>query len=59
VPIETPRYGLVQWEYTMAEMLSDVGYSTGAFGKWHLGQTQSFSRESRSSASWPTVDSIP
>lgn len=40
VPIETPVYGLVQWEYTMAEMLSDVGYATGAFGKWHLGHTE-------------------
>src|SRR5271163_3501770 len=36
VPIETPVYGLVQWEITMAEMLSDAGYATGAFGKWHL-----------------------
>ena len=40
VPIDTPRYGLVQWEYTIAEMLSDVGYATGAFGKWHLGRTE-------------------
>ena len=40
VPLDTPRYGLVQWEYTMAEMLSDVGYATGAFGKWHLGRTE-------------------
>ncbi len=30
-------YGLTQWEYTMAEMLSDVGYSTAMYGKWHLG----------------------
>jgi hypothetical protein len=26
VPIDTPVYGLVQWEITMAEMLSDAGY---------------------------------
>ena len=32
-------YGLVQWEVTMAEMLSDVGYGTAMFGKWHLGNT--------------------
>src|SRR5207249_11397953 len=29
VPIDTPLYGLVQWEVTMAEMLSDAGYATG------------------------------
>ena len=39
VPIDTPLYGLTQWEVTMANMLSDAGYRTGAFGKWHLGHT--------------------
>ena len=40
VPLETADYGLTQWEYTMPEMLSDVGYATAMFGKWHLGQAE-------------------
>jgi arylsulfatase len=40
VPLETPRYGLVQWEVTLPKMLSKAGYVSGAFGKWHLGHTE-------------------
>jgi arylsulfatase len=39
VPIGLPYYGLVPWEITIAELLSDGGYATGIFGKWHLGKT--------------------
>ena len=33
-------YGITKWEVTMAEMLSDAGYTTSLFGKWHLGDTE-------------------
>ena len=40
VPIFSPIYGLVQWERTLAEVLSDAGYATAINGKWHLGHTE-------------------
>ncbi|MBW2367171.1 MAG: arylsulfatase [Deltaproteobacteria bacterium] len=33
-------YGLAPWEYTIAELLSDSGYDTALFGKWHLGRME-------------------
>jgi arylsulfatase A-like enzyme len=39
VPIGKDLYGLVPWEITLAEILSDAGYATGIYGKWHLGKT--------------------
>ena len=32
--------GLVPWEYTIANLLSDAGYATSLWGKWHLGDTE-------------------
>lgn len=29
--------GLAPWEYTIAELLSDAGYTTALYGKWHVG----------------------
>jgi arylsulfatase A-like enzyme len=29
--------GLASWEYTIAKLLSDAGYATALYGKWHLG----------------------
>ncbi len=31
--------GMAPWEYTIAELLSDAGYATALYGKWHLGDT--------------------
>jgi len=37
LPGEGGEYGLCPWEYTLAELFSDLGYRTGCFGKWHVG----------------------
>ncbi|MEE3236771.1 MAG: arylsulfatase [Pseudomonadota bacterium] len=33
-------YGITKWEITLAEILSNAGYTTSLFGKWHLGDTE-------------------
>jgi arylsulfatase len=40
VPIGEGLDGLTRWEVTLAETLSEAGYATAAFGKWHLGSAQ-------------------
>ena len=37
VPIAGGPDGLTRWEVTVAQALSDAGYATGMWGKWHLG----------------------
>src|SRR5208283_2395617 len=32
--------GLAPWEYTIANLLSDAGYVTSLWGKWHLGDVE-------------------
>jgi arylsulfatase A-like enzyme len=32
--------GLAPWEYTIANLLSDAGYATALWGKWHLGDAE-------------------
>lgn len=39
IPLPGQPSGLVTWERTIAEVLSDAGYATAHFGKWHLGST--------------------
>jgi arylsulfatase A-like enzyme len=37
VPAPGEPDGLALWEYTIAELLSDAGYTTTLNGKWHIG----------------------
>jgi arylsulfatase A-like enzyme len=37
IPVTGGNDGLTQWEVTSAKALSDAGYATGMWGKWHLG----------------------
>jgi arylsulfatase A-like enzyme len=34
----TTTWGLVAWERTLADVLSDVGYGCAIYGKWHVGE---------------------
>lgn len=37
VPAPGEPQGMAPWEYTIAELFSDAGYATAAYGKWHIG----------------------
>jgi len=37
VPAPGEPQGMAPWEYTIAELLSDSGYATAMYGKWHIG----------------------
>jgi len=46
VPIGVPGgWGLVSWERTLGDLLTDAGYTCAAYGKWHVGEGQ---------GRWPT-----
>ena len=39
VPIGAPGgWGLVAWERTLGDLLSEAGYACAAYGKWHVGE---------------------
>lgn len=40
VIISEGRDGISTWEYTLGQLLSDEGYATACFGKWHLGSAE-------------------
>ncbi len=40
VPLGGVPEGLTQWEITIAQSLSNEGYATGMWGKWHLGSQE-------------------
>jgi arylsulfatase A-like enzyme len=40
VPIGRVPEGLTLWEITLAQLLSQQGYATGMWGKWHLGSAE-------------------
>lgn len=44
-PARSAWFGITAYEITIAEMLSDEGYATALFGKWHLGNVD---------GRWPT-----
>jgi arylsulfatase A-like enzyme len=40
VPLGGVPEGLTRWEITIADSLSNAGYATGMWGKWHLGSEE-------------------
>jgi arylsulfatase A-like enzyme len=39
VPAGLPQ-GIIPWEITLGQLISQRGYATGCFGKWHLGDKE-------------------
>lgn len=44
--------GISPWEYTLAQLLSDAGYQTAMYGKWHLGDRQGLFPSDRGFDEW-------
>ena len=43
--------GIAPWEYTIANLLSDAGYATALYGKWHLGDAKGGCQTTKASTS--------
>ncbi len=52
VPIGGVPDGLTQWEVTIAQLLSAQGYTTGMWGKWHLGSAEARLPSNRGFDEW-------
>jgi arylsulfatase len=52
VPIGGVPDGLVQWEITLPQLLSQQGYATGMWGKWHLGSADARLPNNRGFDEW-------
>jgi arylsulfatase A-like enzyme len=52
VPIGGVPDGLTTWEIALAQLLSQQGYATGMWGKWHLGSIDTRLPTSRGFDEW-------
>lgn len=52
IPLPGQPSGLVTWERTIAELLSDAGYATAHYGKWHLGSEPQRHPQNRGFDDW-------
>ena len=52
IPLPGQPSGLPRWEVTIAEALSEAGYATAHFGKWHLGDSDGRQPHERGFDEW-------
>ena len=52
IPLPGSPSGLVTWERTLPELLSEQGYATAHFGKWHLGSVDGRQPQQRGFDEW-------
>ncbi len=52
IPLPGQPMGLTRWEITLADVLSEAGYATAHYGKWHLGDTDGRHPQDRGFDEW-------